>query len=110
MDHRALDHALEAGGGLGVFAAIGDKLAPILEKLYTANMKQLIVDNDTPIDREVYTTYAQDWANKYTFDKLTGELTDTTIKNLQRMVSKLAQDPTLTAAQISAAYLRSWLA
>ena len=85
-----------------LFTAIGDKLAPILEKIYTANIKQLIVDNDTPIDREVYTTYAQDWANKYTFDKLTGELTDTTIKNLQRMVSKLAQDPTLTAAQISA--------
>ena len=102
---------IKAAAGLGVvdvdttnelFTAIGDKLAPILEKIYTTNIKQLIADNDTPIDREVYTTYAQDWANKYTFDQLTGELTDSTIKNLQRMVAKLVQDPTLTAAQISA--------
>ena len=26
MDHRALDHALEAGGGLEIFGAVGDQV------------------------------------------------------------------------------------
>ena len=61
-----------------------------------------IADNDTPIEPGEYTTAAEYWARSYTFDKLTGELTDTTIKNLQRMVSKMAADPTLTSAAMSA--------
>jgi len=85
-----------------LFSALAQKLEPELRSIYIKNIKVAIADNDTPIDTEVYTTRAQDWARSYTFDKLTGELTDTTIKNLQRMVSKIASDPTLTSAAVSA--------
>jgi len=85
-----------------LFSALAQKLEPELRSIYIKNIKVAIAANDSPIDTEVYTTAAQDWARSYTFDKLTGQLTDATIKNLQRMVSKMASDPTLTSAAVSA--------
>ena len=96
------DGVVDYGTTSELFSALARKLEPELRSIYIKNIKVAIADNDTPIDTEVYTTYAQDWARSYTFDKLTSELTDTTIKNLRRMVSKMASDPTLTSAAVSA--------
>ncbi|WP_461249322.1 phage minor head protein, partial [Streptococcus uberis] len=85
-----------------LFDAMADRLAPILEKVYIFEFKKITAQTDRVIDTEVYTTSAQEWSNKHTFDQLRGELSDTTIKNLQRMVSKLVQNPALTAADVSA--------
>lgn len=102
---------IKAAAGKGVvdyvtteelFSAIADRLAPKLEAVYLEQFKKIIATTDRTIDTEVYTTSAQDWANSYTFNELKGELSQTTIKNLQRMVSKLVQNPLLTSADISA--------
>jgi len=85
-----------------LFDKMADKLAPKLEKIYIEQFKKVVAQTDRTIDPEVYTTTAQDWANSYTFGELKGELSQTTIKKLQGIVSKMVQDPSLTPADIKA--------
>ena len=42
MDHRALDHALESGGGLGILAAVGDQIVKLVVEILDEIAAQLV--------------------------------------------------------------------
>ena len=42
MDHGALDHALEAGGRLGVFASVGDQVVEFLVDIVAQVLAQSV--------------------------------------------------------------------
>jgi len=93
VDHVAADE---------MFSTLAKRITPVLTNVYTTQIQATEIETGVPLDTERYKTAAQEWAEKYSFGELKSGLEATTITNVQRMVSKLVQDPSLTPAMVAA--------
>ena len=93
VDHVAADE---------MFSTLAKRITPVLTNVYTTQIQATEIETGVPLDTERYKTAAQDWAEKYSYGELKSGLEATTITNVQRMVSKLVQDPSLTPAMVAA--------
>ena len=85
-----------------MFTTLAQKITPVLKNVYTTQIQATETETGVPLDTERYKTAAQEWAEKYSYGELKSGLTKTTIDNVQRMVGKLVQDPSLTPATVAA--------
>ena len=90
---------------LKLFNAMADDLAPVIERAYTKQFAR-IINGVSPASRpNTYRASALEAAQNYTGTELQGQITkmtQTTVKNLKRVITKIAQDPSLTRADIDA--------
>ena len=93
VDHVAADE---------MFSTLAKRITPVLTNVYTTQIQATEIETGVPLDTERYKTAAQEWAEKYSYGELKSGLEATTITNVQRMVSKLVQDPSLTPAMVAA--------
>ena len=100
---QAANGVVDYAGTDAMFNALAKKLAPILENVYAVQIKADVNPTGVEVDAERFTNAAFDYAEREAGTRLNLEMNDTTIKNLQRVAAKLMLDPSLSAAQITAA-------
>ena len=93
VDHTATEE---------MFSTLAKRITPVLTNVYSTQIRATEAETGVALDTERYKTAAQEWAEKYSYGELKTKLKTSTISNVQRMVSKLVQDPTLTPAMIAA--------
>ena len=100
---QAANGVVDYAGTDAMFNALAKKLAPILENVYAVQIKADVNPTGVEVDAERFTNAAFDYAEREAGTRLNLEMNATTIKNLQRVAAKLGLDPSLSAAQITAA-------
>ena len=100
---QAANGVVDYAGTDAMFNALAKKLAPILENVYAVQIKADVNPTGVEVEPERFTNAAFDYAEREAGTRLNLEMNDTTIKNLQRVAAKLMLDPSLSAAQITAA-------
>jgi len=86
-----------------MFKALGKSLAPVLENIFNVQARGVLAVSTAEIPDESFTTASFDWAEKEAGYTLPREMNETTIKNLRRIAETIGQDPSLSAAEITAA-------
>ena len=86
-----------------MFAAMGKSLSPVLENIFNVQARGVLAVSTSDIPEERFTTASFDWAEKEAGYTLPREMNGTTIKNLRRIAEQIGQDPSLSAAEITAA-------
>jgi hypothetical protein len=100
---QAANGVVDYAGTDAMFNALAKKLAPILEDVYAVQIKADVNPTGVEVEPERFTNAAFDYAEREAGTRLNLEMNATTIKNLQRVAAKLGLDPSLSAAQITAA-------
>ena len=100
---QAANGVVDYAGTDAMFNALAKKLAPILEDVYAVQIKADVNPTGVEVEPERFTNAAFDYAEREAGVRLNLEMNATTIKNLQRVAAKLGLDPSLSAAQITAA-------
>ena len=93
VDHTATEE---------MFSTLAKRITPVLTNVYSTQIRATEAETGVALDTERYKTAAQEWAEKYSYGELKTRLETSTISNVQRMVSKLVQDPSLTPAMVAA--------
>ena len=86
-----------------MFKALGKSLTPVLENIFKVQARGVLAVSTAEIPEESFTTAAFDWAEKEAGYTLPREMNETTLKNLRRVALSIGQDPSLSAAEITAA-------
>jgi HK97 family phage portal protein len=100
---QAANGVVDYTGTEQMFDALSKKLAPILEGVYTVQIKADVEPSGVDVDPERFTTAAFNYAEREAGTTLRLEMNKTTLDNLRRVSAKLGLDPSLSAAEITAA-------
>ena len=85
-----------------MFKALGKSLTPVLENIFKVQARGVLAVSPAEIPEGRFTTAAFDWAEKEAGYTLPLEMKETTLKNLRRAALLIGQDPSLSAAEITA--------
>ena len=100
---QAAEGVVDYTGTTEMINSISKRLQPIIEDVYAVQIKLDINATDLEVAPERFTSAAFRYAEEQAGTTLNLEMNATTIKNLQRAAAKLGLDPSISAAQITAA-------
>jgi len=100
---QAAKGVVDYDGTDAMFKALGKSLTPVLENIFNVQARGVLAVSTAEIPEESFTTAAFDWAEKEAGYTLPREMNETTLKNLRRVALSIGQDPSLSAAEITAA-------